>query len=79
MICSNEIDKLGICDVHIACNYGIYDEVLSIISVDNSKVNLRTLEGYCPLFYACGNNFCDIAKLLVMHGADVDFRYRCRF
>jgi ankyrin repeat protein len=57
-------------DDDCAFRYGLYDIVERLLQVKGISIDLAENDGWTPLFFAAFNNFPEVVKLLLEHGAD---------
>jgi len=57
-------------DDYCAFRYGLYDIVERLLQVKGISIDLAENDGWTPLFFAAFNNFPEVVKLLLEHGAD---------
>ena len=69
MIMDHDDDGYGD-DDYCAFRYGLYDIVERLLQVKGISIDLAENDGWTPLFFAAFNNFPEVVKLLLEHGAD---------
>ena len=55
-----------------ACTQGNLEQTIAMLDADNSLVNQKDATGATPIHYAALNGHCDVVRLLVERGADVN-------
>jgi len=70
MITDHDDDGYDDDDDYCAFRYGLYDIVERLLQVKGISIDLAENDGWTPLFFAAFNNFPEVVKLLLEHGAD---------
>ena len=72
-------DHQGCHLLHFAVDRGLFDIAKLFLSKDRIPVDQTNERGWPPLHLAAGHNHLALAKLLLDHGADINFPVRNSF
>jgi ankyrin repeat protein len=67
-------DPLGLLPLHVACFWGSTDVARLLIKEYKANLEVKTIQGKTPLFYACGGDHLELADYLLKRYADINTR-----